>query len=45
MRFFAVEIASIIETFRRHDEQFRANAAAERVRRHALAFLSPSSPP
>ena len=33
------EVARIIETFRAHDEYCRINAAEERVRRHALAFL------
>lgn len=32
------EVAQIIETFRRHDEMCSANAAADRLRRHALAF-------
>jgi hypothetical protein len=32
------EVLQIIETFRQHDEMCRANAAAERVRRHGLAF-------
>jgi hypothetical protein len=34
----AAEVRRIIETFCRHDEICRANAAAERVRRHSLAF-------
>jgi hypothetical protein len=33
----AAEVTCIIETFRRHDEMCRANAATERVRRHSLA--------
>lgn len=33
------EVARIIETFRRHDEMCRANATADRLRRHALAFV------
>jgi hypothetical protein len=32
------EVAQIIEIFCRHDETCRANAAADRLRRHALAF-------
>lgn len=30
-------VAAIIDTFRRHDERCRANAAEDRVRRHAIA--------
>jgi len=33
------EITDIIETFRQHDEVCRANAVADRIRRHALAFV------
>ncbi|MGD0454390.1 MAG: hypothetical protein ABSB69_12395 [Solirubrobacteraceae bacterium] len=32
------EVRGIIDTFRQHDEMCRANAAAERVSRHGLAF-------
>lgn len=34
----AEEVAQIIETFCRHDEMCRANAVADRLRRHALTF-------
>lgn len=34
----AAEVVRIIDTFRQHDEMCRADAAADRVRRHSLAF-------